>query len=208
MKCIILSVFLVFIFHLVIPADLNAQAWEFIKERDGIKVYSRIEETSSLKSFKGEVDLHSTMDKVSYYIGNVQNLDWWGENIKEVRVLHFEKDKVIRYYLEYIVPWPFSNRDLCVEAKITTDAVTGKRTVFAEPLPDIVPEKPGVVRIKRYWQKWTAQPMPDGIIHLTLEGFVDPGGNVPSWLYNMVITDTPLKLMREIKDRVEVPSPG
>jgi hypothetical protein len=45
--------------------------------------------------------------------------------------------------------------------------------------------------------------MENGVIRLTLEGFVDPAGNVPSWLYNMVIVETPLKVMRRVKKFVQ-----
>ena len=90
-----------------------------------------------------------------------------------------------------------------MDARVTTDPVTGKRIIYAIPLPNIIPEKPGCVRIKKYWQRWTIIPMDKGVIRLILEGFVDPGGNVPDWLYNMVITDTPLKVMRGVKERVE-----
>ncbi len=34
-----------------------------------------------------------------------------------------------------------------------------------------------------------------------LEGFTDPGGIVPAWLLNMVIVETPLKVMEGIKKR-------
>jgi hypothetical protein len=45
--------------------------------------------------------------------------------------------------------------------------------------------------------------MENGVIRLILEGFVDPAGNVPTWLYNMVITETPLKIMRRVKKFVQ-----
>jgi hypothetical protein len=41
------------------------------------------------------------------------------------------------------------------------------------------------------------------MIHLTFEGFIDPAGNIPAWLYNMLVIDTPLKLMREVQKRVK-----
>ena len=44
--------------------------------------------------------------------------------------------------------------------------------------------------------------MENGYIHVLLEGFVDPGGNIPPWLYNMVITETPLTVMRALRERV------
>jgi hypothetical protein len=187
-------------------ASLFAQTWNFAKERDGIKVYTRKEPDSELKSFKSTLDVHSTMDKVLYLIGNVKNTEWWEENVKNIKIMAYEKDKYARYYLVYDVPWPFSDRDLCVEAKITDDPATGKRVIFATPMTNVCPMQPELVRITKYWQRWTVQPMGNGVIRLTLEGFVDPGGNVPSWLYNMVITDAPLKVMRGVRNRVEAPS--
>ena len=199
-----LSVFLMLLTCLILSGNISAQTWEFAKERDGIKIYTRKEAGSNLKSFKGTMDVHSTMEKVTSLVGNVYNHDWWDENLHEIKVLSYEKDKHMQYYLVYDVPWPLSDRDLVVDATVTIDPVTGKREIAAKPLPNTIPEKPDIVRIKNYWQTWTIQPMSDGIIRLTLEGFVDPAGNVPAWLYNMVITDTPLKVMRGVKNRVEI----
>jgi hypothetical protein len=90
-----------------------------------------------------------------------------------------------------------------VEANVNTDPATGIRTITATPLSNVIPDKPNRIRIKKYYQKWTIQPMENGVIRLILEGFVDPAGNVPTWLYNMVITETPLKIMRRVKKFVQ-----
>lgn len=193
----------VLIHHLLLPGNLNGQPWEFKKERDGIKIYTRSEENTSLKSFKGEVDLHTNMENISSVIGRIESFDWWDENIREIKVLGYEKEKFIRYYLIYNVQWPFTDRDLCVEALITNDPMTGKRVIRATPLLGAVPVKPGLVRIKNYWQEWTMQPAGNGMIHLTLEGSVDPGGNIPTWLINLVITDTPLNIMRKVREQLD-----
>ena len=198
------TLFLFLCFFLVTLTDIFAQQWDFVKERDGIKIYTRKEDNSSLKSFKGVADLHTEMDKVCLLLGNAKGFDWWDKNISEIKVLSYELGKYIQYYLVYDVPWPLADRDLVVDARITIDPVTGKETIFAQPLPDVIPEKPDLVRIKKYWQKWTVQQVSPGIVRVILEGFVDPGGNVPYWLYNMVITDTPLKVIREVRKRVEV----
>jgi hypothetical protein len=197
-----LPILLTFFFHMADNRSLSAQPWEFIKERDGIKIYTRKEPNSSLKSFKGEAYLHAKMETVTSLIGNVKNFDWWDDDIREIKVLLYEKDKHIQYYLIYDVPWPITDRDLVVDAVITTDPVTGVRIVEARPLPDVIPEYPNLIRIKKYWQKWTIIPMQPGIVHVILEGFVDPGGSVPAWLYNMVITETPLKVIRSVQTHV------
>ena len=183
--------------------EIQAQKWDFIKEKEGIKIYTRKDPGSVLKSFRGEVDLHTGMDKVCNLIGNVKNVDWWDKNLREINVLLYEKDKHIQYYLVYGAPWPVTDRDLCVDATITTDPVTGIRTIYSAPLFNVIPENPEYVRIKNYWQKWVIQDMQNGTIHVYLEGYVDPAGSVPNWIYNMVITDTPLKIMRGIKQRLE-----
>jgi len=147
------------------------------------------------------VEFSGDFEKVSALVGDPSNLDWWADDVKNIRVLFFEKDKVIRYYFEYHVPWPFSNRDLVTHVKIEKDPVTGTKTIYSTPLPGVEPPKPGLVRVTDYWQKWTLQPLENGLIHITLEGYIDPAGDVPAWLYNIVVVDIPLKLLREVREQ-------
>jgi len=186
---------------LAIISELSGQTWNFVKERDHIRLYTRVEGKGPLKSFKGEVDIHADMDKVTAMIGNPKDLEWWGENIRGIRVLLYEKDKHIQYYLIYDSPWPFTDRDLVADVRITTDPLTGTRTIYSCPLLNMIPDNPELVRVTRYWERWTIQPLNNGIIRLTLEGFIDPAGSIPSWLYNMIVIETPLKLMREVQKR-------
>jgi len=196
--------FIAIIYNLVFTGNLSAQNWKFIKERDGIKIYTRSEESTALKSFKGEADLKTDMERISKVILKIESYDLWNDDINEIKMLGYEKDKYIKYYLVYDVPWPFNDRDLCVEAMITNDPVTGISVVLATPLSGVIPENPDMVRITNYWQQWTMEPAGNGMIHLTLEGSVDPGGSIPTWLINLAITDTPLKIMRKVREQVEV----
>jgi hypothetical protein len=199
---------LVYLIFLLIPvSSAFPQDWTFIKEKEGVFLYTRKEVGDELKSFKGVMDVHTTVEKVSALIGNVNNHDWWDENLREIRVLWIENPQHFQYYLVYDVPWPLSDRDLVVDARVTIDPATKKYVIYSKPLEGVVPEKQGLVRIRQYWQRWTVQPMDKGMVRITLEGFVDPGGIVPSWLYNMVITETPLKVMRGVRQRVETPAP-
>jgi hypothetical protein len=193
--------FLLFVqfFHL----QLSAQEWKFAKEKDGIRIYTRNEDSISVKSFKGIVDLKTTMEKMKHVVGRTESFEWWDESITEIKVLAYEEEKMIRYYLVYDTPWPLTDRDLCAEAIITNDPVTGTRKVRATALPGVVPEYKDKVRIKYYWQQWTMEPQGDGIVHVTLEGSVDPGGAIPTWLVNMVITDTPLNIITKLRNIVE-----
>ncbi len=200
------QVFLLYVlFQLAVVPQLWGQGWNFIKEKDGIKIYTRNQPNSQLKSFKGEITFKADVHKVNLIVGDARNIEWWDKDIIEKRVLAFEENKMIRYFLVYDVPWPFSKRDLALEAIISIDPRTGDRIVASKPVLNLVPEKDGLVRIKNYWQKWIVHPMDNGFVHVTLEGFVDPGGNIPWWLYNTVITETPMRVMTGMRDRVLSP---
>lgn len=191
------------IFNLLVIQSLCAQDWKFIKESNGIKIYTRSEENVPIKSFKGVAKFHTSMDKMSHVIGRIESFDWWEKDITEIKVLYYEEEKMIRYYLVYDVPWPLTDRDLCVEATITNDSVTGMRKVYSVSKPDLLPEKPDKVRIHYYWQQWVMVPDGPDTVDVTLEGSVDPAGAIPSWIVNMVITDTPLNVMTKVREQVE-----
>ncbi|MCX6241077.1 MAG: hypothetical protein NTX43_04640 [Bacteroidetes bacterium] len=184
---------------------ISAQSWNYIKEKNGIKIYTYTPDYSSFKCFKGVTVFHATMKEIGLYIGNVRNFSWWDDNIRELRVLDAKSDDHVEYYFVYHVSWPLSDRDFYVDVFISTDSISGEKIVYAKPLKDTLPERDGIVRIKKYWQKWTLKPIDSNSVHAELEGFVDPGGSVPSWLYNLVIVETPLKVMGGIKHKVEVP---
>jgi hypothetical protein len=118
-----------------------------------------------------------------------------------MRVLERVDGKSFTYYLVYDVPWPLEDRDLCVKAEITRDPVSGEYLVVAKPMPGLVPEREGIVRITGYWQKWSILPLADGQVKLSTEGYADPGGQVPSWIVNMAVTDNPLETIGKVRDR-------
>jgi hypothetical protein len=207
MNLVFRIIFCLFFFNQVLVTSLCAQKWNFEKQEDGIKVYTRNEANTSLKSYRGETTFRAPMEKVCSLIGNGKNFDWWGPDITNIRVIVYQPNKYVQYYFIYDLPWPVTDRDLVVDARIKIDTVTGEFSVVSRPLLKTVPEKPDLVRISRYWQKWTIKPLDKGNIKVTLEGFVDPGGNVPAWIYNMFTTEMPLRTMRLLRERALSPKP-
>ena len=197
-KCIIN----VFFFSIFLTSGALSQPWSFVKETDGIKVYTRLETNSSLKSFKGEVTFHASMERVCSMLGNANNMDWWDKDFTGIKVLAYEKNKFVEYYLIYTMPWPLTNRDLVTETIITSDPVTGNHYFTANELLDKVPEKQNLVRIKKYQQIWTVQPLENGNVHVIIQGSIDLGGDIPAWFYNMVVAETPMRALHSLRERV------
>jgi hypothetical protein len=196
------------LFIICFTNNLHGQKWDYVKEKDGIKLYTRAELNSTFKAFRGEVTFKAEIEKVNLLVGDAYNMDWWDKDIIFKKVIDFKRNDHIQYYIIFDLPGPLSNRDLALDARIAIDPVTGIRTVTAKPLLKVVPEKPDLVRIKKYWQKWTVQPMANGYVHVILEGFVEPNGNVPAWIHNMVVPDMPLKALKALRERAVSAKPA
>jgi len=194
--CMILVTFL-------LPTHVFAQSWDFIKEKDGIKIYTSRDTGKSLKSYKGVTDINAPADKVFSLIEDVYHTDWWDKNLNQIKVLRYEKYKRAQYYLVYDLPWPVTDRDLCVNVTASIDPKTGVGTISAVPLPGVIAENQDMVRITEYRQTWTV--IPDGTekSHVILEGFVDPAGSIPDWISNMLIVDSPIKIMQGVRELLE-----
>lgn len=188
-------------FFTFIPAiQTAAQAWDFIKEKNGIKIYTRLEAGKSLKSYKGVTEINAPVEKVFSLMEDISNTDWWDKKLTHIRVLLYEKDKRAQYYMVYDLPWPVMDRDLCVDVTISSDTKTGERMINAVSLNGVIPLKNDMVRITDYRQTWTIIPDGNDMTLVTLEGFVDPAGTMPDWISNMLIVESPMKAINGLKE--------
>ena len=193
---------IMFFFTMMLSCPMSAQSWDFIKEKDGIKIYTRKEAGKSLKSFRGVTDINAPAEKIFALMEDINNTDWWDKKLTQIEVLLYEKDKRARYYLVYDLPWPVKDRDLCVDVTITIDPVTGERKIAAVSLAGVIPERKNIVRIKDYRQTWTIMPTGSEMTHVVLEGFVDPAGTIPDWISNLLIIESPFKTINGLRERM------
>jgi hypothetical protein len=191
---------LMFFVTLMLSSSMAAQSWDFIKEKDGIKIYTRVEAGKTLRSYKGIADINAPAEKIFALMENINNTDWWDKKLTQIKVLLYEKDKRTQYYLVYDLPWPVIDRDLCVDVTITIDKVTGDRKINAIALNKVIPERNDMVRIKDYRQTWTIIPAGKEMTHIVLDGFVDPAGTIPVWISNMLIIESPIKAINGLRE--------
>ena len=182
----------------MLPGTLVGQTWKFVKEKDGVKLFTRQEAGKSLKFVKGVAEINQSADKVFALIEDVNHTEWWDANLSQIKVLLYEKNKRAQYYLVYKMPWPFNDRDLSVNVTTTIDQASGEWKLTAVPLSDVTPEKKDLVRIKDYRQTWTIRPV-NNRAHVELEFYVDAVENLPGWLLNMALIDTPINSIKAIR---------
>lgn len=191
---------------LLFSCQMKAQSWNLIKEKDSIKIYTRVEPGKSLKAYRGITEINAPVEKIFAVMEDINNTDWWDKNLTQIKVLLYEKGKRARYYLVYELPLPVTDRDLCVDVSITVNKTTGERIIHAVAVNGVIPEKNDLIRIREYRQTWTIRPLGKERTHVELEGSIDPAGAIPDWISNLLLTDTPLKAISGLRKKCRAAS--
>lgn len=173
---------------------ITGQMWEFQKEKHGIELYTRKMADSSLKAYKATMDLEATPEEIIRVLTDYDNYMQWDSDIKNMEVLSCQDDSVYVFYMVYKVPWPFQNRDRVARALVDR-SINGTITMESRPAPEAKEEVSGITRIADFHEAWTLIPENQERTHVIMEGYSDPGGNIPSWIINMAIVNAPFKTM-------------
>ncbi|MCC5814052.1 MAG: START domain-containing protein [Leptospira sp.] len=197
------SLLLLFLCIIIGTTPAYSQSWKSAKNKNGIQVFTRSVEGSSLKEFMGKATVNASTEKIVALIKNTASYTSWLHDCKEAKMLD-EKNRLEWYiYLRNGAPWPVSDRDVVVQAKMT-EAKDGKIVISMKnsPTPN-VPNKSGVVRIPSLKGYWKITPMEDGKSEVIYQAHTDPGGNIPEVAANIVVVDIPYNSLFNMKKKLE-----
>jgi hypothetical protein len=178
---------------LFISLDVFSQAsWEVDKNKDGIVVYTRAEKNSSFKSFKAVATIDASTDEIINILKNVDSYTKWYGYTKTSKLI--KQENGVQYnYVETIFPWPFANRDMVYRMSINS-LPSGVVEISLNGLPDYIPEKKGITRMKKAEGYLLLKPL-NGKTEITYEFHSEPGDNIPTWLANNSIAELPFKTL-------------
>jgi hypothetical protein len=175
--------------------------WSLARERDGIKVWTKLEPNAPLRSFRATMTISSSLAGLVSLIMDTDNASAWTYKIERIDVLKRDDDKgsfAIRVKSSF--PWPMSDRDAVVEGQIAQDE-NGVVTIRSKASPDLYPVDPDYIRMPEMNGLWTFKPLGNKQVEVTMEGYGNPGGSIPKAAINLLIHETPymtLKGMRKV----------
>jgi hypothetical protein len=165
--------------------------WKFRKYENGIAVYTRTLATSPIEEVKLVDTVKSSLSAIVALMNDSKNYSAWIYHCESAKTL-----KVISAYEEYKyelinVPWPFSNRDIVTDFKVSQDPVTKVVTMISSAAPDYLPATDGVVRIRDFYSIYKLTPLSNGTVRVEYELDVNPTGKIPAWLINANVVTGP-----------------
>jgi hypothetical protein len=187
-----------------IATDSIGQDWTLKKDVEGIKVYTGKTPNSAFKSIKVECTINAHLSQLVAFLLDVSRQhDWVYSNENSELVKKVAPNEFI-FYAEVGVPWPVANRDYISHITIVQQTPQFL-TIDAYTEPDLLPEKPGRVRVRHshaHWDVTTLSKYQQQIVY-TVE--FDPAGSLPAWLVNMFVTKGPLETFQKLRTCVSDP---
>jgi len=107
------------------------------------------------------------------------------------------------YYCRLDFPWPMSDRDFIARSRLRQDP--GSRIVYIDVkgLPAYRPKEEGLVRIPELSIHYELQPLAENKVQMTYRLHSDPGGNIPTWLVNLVVDNGPRNTVQGMRAKLQ-----
>src|SRR5688572_27091181 len=174
-------------FVLAWPLLAGAQEWETVATRPIVVRVRELKGTTTAREVWAEGTMNASVQDIQAAILDAEAYPRFMPYVKESRTVGQVPGGGKLTYTRLDPPF-LSPRDYVVK-------VTVHRSVHADgsgeflnswrAVPDVVPGKPGVVRLLLCEGSWRIRPGPDGRARVVYRAAVDPGGFVPNFLSDM-----------------------
>jgi len=181
------------------------EEWRLAREDQGIEVSIRKVEGSAIAESRAIMKLEGvTLSTVLALIADVAHQHEWIASMDESRVLAvISPVEQINYTLSR-APWPVADRDAVVRSKFSFDQEQGVARVETHAEPDYIPQRSGVVRIRKVDSSWTVTRLPENAIEVRYQVHSEPGGSLPAWLVNRIIFEQPFETLLNLREQVKL----
>lgn len=182
---------------LSLPSVGAQKNWIFQKEKNGVKIYKRQSDNGH------EVKLTATFNVAPAALvklfNNVSEYPKWGYQVFHSELLKRVSDTEFYYYSRYDFPWPLDDRDVVMHTTIVTDNATKAVTLTSVAVPDYIPEKKGLVRVRKANVTWKLAPQTSTTTEGEYTLSTDPGGLLPDWSVEIANDTGPVETVQRMK---------
>ena len=184
-------------------AQGDAAGWELKQDDEGIEVYVRTVEGSRYKAFKAVAVVDAGLPSLAAILDHTEACPRWLHRCESGTLLEQMNDTERLFHQVTDLPFPARTRDAIFYARV--DYLDGGRVLITlEARPDAYPATKHV-RIMEAAGTYLLEPLDGGRTRITWEQQADPGGRLPAWIVNALLTDMPFKSMQALRELVQEP---
>ena len=170
-------------------------------EKNGVKIYTKMDDGSNVRSFKGITQVHASTTDVMALIRDYDRYVEWVDAVSSVSVIQTESDTTCIIHVKVKLPFPIADRDIVQRISINYQSDT--LFLSFSTVAELIPEEKGYVRMPLSDGHWKIRQLEDQLTEVELVSTNDPGGSVPKWIINMMTTDSPYKTLKNMRSIFE-----
>jgi len=185
----------------------------FLKlNKDGIKVYYYNHKNFNLGTFKAITYINTSLaSTLAVMFDNESYPDWIHACTKSFVIKEISFNE--RYHYQILnMPFPFTDRDFIFHSILKQNPTTKAITIILTSISDYCNDKQSsqcnevkksnLVRVIKSIGTYKLEPY-DKVLKITWVQHTDPTGNIPNWLVNQFIVDTPYWTLKNLAQKVK-----
>ena len=171
--------------------------WQLEKEEDGIKVYLGNANDTKFKQFKVEAFVDAKPHDIARAVVDLENNYKWFNNVKKAKLIKQVSNNEFLFKQVIEVPFPFKNRETVQRCRIDLRK-DGTARIDLDDENTAAPADDEYVRMPMAVGYWNLTHK-NGGTWVEYSFLTDPGGNIPAWLANEFIVDSPFKTIKNLR---------
>ena len=173
-------------------------------QKDWLQIYTCPVPTSDFLSFVGIAEIDAPQHSVLHLLYDLDAATEWVWKTREMRILkELSEDQGRIVYQLVSAPWPLSDREIISQSQGYRDPKTGEVFIKMTAIPDFIPENDNYVRVPQLEGAWNIIPLSENQCRVVFRVHLEPGGEIPSWLANIAVIDTPYNTMANMREMVK-----
>ncbi len=184
----------------------ESASWQLIKETDQQRIHTAEVAHSRFKAFKAETIIAQPIDAILAVIAHPESCPLWVDGCLQSKSLGVRSFADRYGYALNHLPWPFRDRELIVHIYTRSQepgnvSITMRAIAQNEALPDYVERPPALestTRIEQSHAQYTLRAVNEEHTEVVWIQHMEPGGNLPAWLVNIMLTELPDKSLRAL----------
>ncbi|MBF0586187.1 START domain-containing protein [Prosthecochloris sp. N3] len=170
------------------------------QQNDWLKIYTCPVPSSDFLSFVGIAVMDVPAQNVLSLLYDIESSTEWVFKTREMKILReLDGDEGRVVYQLVSAPWPLSDREIISQSRGFMDPETGEIFIRITALPDFLPENSDYVRVRQLEGGWNIMPLDNNRSRVVFRLHIEPGGEIPSWLANIAVIDTPYHTLTNMR---------
>ena len=175
--------------------------WILEIEKEGVRVYTQLDESSPYKQIKVTTTINASMEQVMEILLAFSRYKHWMWHVTESYMVNQSNTGTYYVFTLEDATWPMQDRyqvSRMEHLQSSEDA-----SLHFKSIPDYVEKRTDAIQIKQYEGYWEVHNRPNHQCTLEYVLIQNPGGHVPPWLSNFHAVESPYNSVVKLKEMAE-----